>query len=66
MCNLLPLEVAESTEGAAISHLYPVHPSGHLDTQWDSMCDDLCMQIINKSGSLPVEMCINVCAVKSM
>lgn len=33
LCDLLPLEVEESTEAAAISHLYPIHPTGHLDTQ---------------------------------
>lgn len=35
LCDLLPLEVEESTEATAISHLYPLHPTGHLGTRWD-------------------------------
>lgn len=46
ICDSPPLEAEESTEAAATSHLYPLHPVGHLDTvsqsYWECVCVDVC------------------------
>lgn len=31
LCDLLPPVAEESTGAAATSHVYPLHPEGHLD-----------------------------------